>query len=161
MFAVIFEVEPKPERFDDYLALAKELKPKLEAVDGFIDNERFESKRRKGRLLSLSIWRDEKAVVGWRSHGEHHGVPEKGRFGILADYHRRVGEIIRDSRPPLGLAVEEKRFDATEVGDAKVATITEIIPKAEGRPAAAPDALAAQLGLAAGTAGLIEHEVFE
>ena len=32
MFAVIFEVQPKPERWDDYLSLAKELKPKLEAM---------------------------------------------------------------------------------------------------------------------------------
>ena len=45
MFAVIFEVQPKPERWNDYLDLAKQLKPKLEAIDGFIDNERFESKR--------------------------------------------------------------------------------------------------------------------
>ena len=47
MFAVIFEVQPKKERWNDYLDLAKYLKPKLEAIDGFIDNERFESKRTK------------------------------------------------------------------------------------------------------------------
>ena len=52
MFAVIFEVQPKTERFDDYLGLAKQLKPRLEAVDGFIDNERFASRRTKGRVLS-------------------------------------------------------------------------------------------------------------
>jgi len=61
MFAVIFEVQPKKGRFDDYLELAKYLKPKLEAIDGFIDNERFESLRQKGRVLSLSTWRDEKS----------------------------------------------------------------------------------------------------
>ena len=54
MFAVIFEVLPKKERFDDYLALAKQLKPKLEAIDGFIDIDRLESKRTSGRLLSFS-----------------------------------------------------------------------------------------------------------
>ena len=48
MFSVIFEVCPKAERFDEYLALAKRLKPLLEKVDGFVDNERFESKRRPG-----------------------------------------------------------------------------------------------------------------
>jgi hypothetical protein len=37
MFAVIFEVQPKKERWNDYLA--KYLKPKLEAIDGFIDND--------------------------------------------------------------------------------------------------------------------------
>ena len=70
MFVVVFEVQPK--KVSDYLDLAKFLKPKLEAIDGFIDNERFESKRTKGRLLSLSTWRDEKAVVRWRTQGEHH-----------------------------------------------------------------------------------------
>ena len=88
-------MQPKPERWDDYLSLAKELKPKLEAIDGFIENERFASKRTTGRLLSLSIWRDEKAVICWRTHGEHHGAQEKGRFEIFADYHLRVGEITR------------------------------------------------------------------
>jgi heme-degrading monooxygenase HmoA len=70
------------------------LKPKLEAIDGFIDNERFASMKTKGRVLSLSIWRDEKAVVRWRTHGEHHDVQEKGRFEVFEDYHlRRVGEV--------------------------------------------------------------------
>jgi hypothetical protein len=45
MFLAIFEVHPKAERFDDYQALAKRLKPILEKVDDFVDNERFESKR--------------------------------------------------------------------------------------------------------------------
>ncbi len=57
MFAVIFEVQPKQERFDEYLELAKGLKPKLEAID----NERFKSLRDGRRLVSLSTWRDEKA----------------------------------------------------------------------------------------------------
>jgi heme-degrading monooxygenase HmoA len=161
MFAVIFEVQPKPERWDDYLALAKELKPKLEAIDGFIDNERFESKRTKGRLLSLSTWRDEKAVIRWRTHGEHHGVQEKGRFEVFADYHLRVGEISADSQPPKGLAVEEKRFDETEIGTAKVATITEVTPDAGGVLGAKSEQLPAQIGLKADAAGLVDHEVFE
>jgi heme-degrading monooxygenase HmoA len=59
MFVVIFEVKPKPDHWTDYLDLAKQLRPKLVAIDGFIDNERFESKKAKGRVLSLSTWRDE------------------------------------------------------------------------------------------------------
>jgi heme-degrading monooxygenase HmoA len=158
MFAVIFEVQPKPERWNDYLDLAKQLKPKLEAIDGFIDNERFESKRSKGRLLSLSIWRDEKSVIRWRTHGEHHGVQEKGRFEVFADYHLRVGEITSDSEPPKGLSIEQKRLDETEVGQAKVATITEVMPGAGGCNA---EGLATDLGLPPHAAGLVDHEVFE
>src|SRR4030081_686509 len=114
MFVVIFEVQPKPERWEDYLGLAKQLKPKLEAIDGFIDNERFESKRTKGRLLSLSTWRDEKSVVRWRTQGEHHGVQEKGRFEIFEDYQLRVGEIVHDTDPPAGLTLASQRLDGTE-----------------------------------------------
>jgi heme-degrading monooxygenase HmoA len=159
MFAVIFEVQPKPERWDDYLGLAKQLKPKLEAIDGFLDNERFESRRTKGRLLSLSTWRDEKAVIRWRSHGEHHGVQEKGRFEIFEDYHLRVGEITADSQPPKGLAVDEKRFDETEIGKAKAATITEVTPDAAAGLGGTQ--LPARLGLNPGAPGLVDHEVFE
>src|ERR1700722_2446813 len=97
MFAVIFEVQPRKEGWREYLDLARQLKPQLEAMEGFIDNERFESKKTPGRVLSLSIWRDEKAVVRWRTHGEHHGVQEKGRFDVFEDYHLRVGEIIADT----------------------------------------------------------------
>ena len=157
MFAVIFEVQPKKERWDDYLALAKQLKPKLEAIDGFIDNERFASRRAEGRLLSLSTWRDEKAVVRWRTHGEHHGVQEKGRFEVFEDYHLRVGEVTADTHPPKGLAVKQERFDETEIGAAKAVTITEITP-GDG---ASPDVLPARLGLDPSARGLADLELFE
>ena len=41
MFAVIFTVQPKPSRFEEYLALAKALKPELEGIEGFIDAAGF------------------------------------------------------------------------------------------------------------------------
>ncbi len=158
MFAVIFEVTPRQERFDDYLALAKALRPKLDTIDGFIDIDRFASKRCQGRVLSLSIWRDDKAVTRWRTHAAHHGAQEKGRFEIFADYRLRVGEIFADTTPPSGYAVVQQRFDATETGDAKVVTISEI---AGAQVPGGPDALATELGLRPGTPGLIDHEAFE
>jgi heme-degrading monooxygenase HmoA len=103
MFAVVFEVHPAPGKKDEYLALAKNLKPMLESIDGFIDNERFESRRREGWVLSLSTGRDEKAVMRWRSQGEHHRIQEQGRSGIFSDYHLRVCEVTADSHPPEGL----------------------------------------------------------
>lgn len=161
MFAVIFEVQPKTERWDEYLDLAKQLKPKLEAIDGFIDNERFKSKRSEGRVLSLSTWRDEKAVIRWRTHGEHHGVQEKGRFEVFEDYHLRVGEITADTQPPKGQTVEEKRFDETDVGEAKVVTITEVTRAEHSTLGANADLLGPHLGLDAKTEGLIDQEIFE
>ena len=78
MFAVLFEVQPKSEKWDEYLGIAKLLKPELEAIDGFVENIRYRSLTRAGWLLSLSIWRDEKALVRWRTKAVHHGAQEKG-----------------------------------------------------------------------------------
>jgi heme-degrading monooxygenase HmoA len=161
MFAVIFEVQPKADRLDEYLDLAKQLKPKLEAIEGFIDNERFGSKRTNGRLLSLSTWRDEKAVVRWRTHAEHHGVQEKGRGEVLEDYHLRVGEVTADTHPARGMAIAQQRFDETEIGDAKVVTLTEVTPKHGAALGSDTDALLARLGLEMNTNGLLDRELFE
>jgi len=161
MFAVIFEVHPKKERKDEYLALAKHLKPMLEAMDGFIDNERFGSNRTEGSILSLSTWRDEKSVVRWRTRSEHHSVQEKGRFDIFENYHLRVGEVIGDSHPPSGGVNDEKRFDETVVGNAKVCTITELAPAEEFSLDRNAVTLPAQLGFKTSIEGLIDHEVFE
>jgi heme-degrading monooxygenase HmoA len=101
MFAVIFEVQPKTECFDEYLRLAGFLKPELEKIDGFIDNERFGSKRTEGLVLSLSTWRDEKAVIRWRTLGVHHKVQETGRSEVFEDYHRasaKSSRIIRSQQ---------------------------------------------------------------
>jgi heme-degrading monooxygenase HmoA len=158
---VIFEVHPKRDRFDDYLDLAKSLKPKLTAIEGFIDNERFASTRTDGRLLSLSTWRDEKAVVRWRTQGDHHAAQEKGRSEIFQDCHLRVGEVTYDTDPPPGIALPQQRFDATAMVYAKAASITELNMRG-GNPANVDDErLSALFGFDARTNGLIDHEVFE
>jgi heme-degrading monooxygenase HmoA len=161
MFAVIFEVQPKRERFDEYLSLAKSLKPRLEAIDGFIDIDRFASNRTKGRVLSLSTWRDEKAVIRWRTQRDHHSVQEKGRFEVFEDYHLRVGEVTADTAPPEGLAVEQQRFDTTEAGQAKVVTVTEVVPQDDSALGALADQLGAHLGLRASSDGLVDQQAFE
>jgi len=125
MFAVIFEVQPRPDRWEQYLDLAKQLRPELERIDGFIENERFRSQRTEGRLLSLSVWSDEKAVIRWRTHALHHAVQEKGRFGVFRDYHLRVGEITSDSQLPAREQLLQQRFDSTAVGAAKAVTLTD------------------------------------
>jgi len=96
MIAVIFEVEPHPERRQDYLDLAAALGPKLEAIDGFVSIERFESLSRPGSILSLSIWRDEAAVAAWRGLEPHRRAQAAGRSEIFADYRLRVADVIRD-----------------------------------------------------------------
>jgi heme-degrading monooxygenase HmoA len=123
MFAVIFEVNPRPDAWDNYLAHAATLRPELAAMEGFIANERYASLHHPGWLVSLSIWRDEKALIRWRTHALHHEIQGKGRSSVFADYHLRVGEIVTDTdwtaTPP------RQRLDATEVGPTKAVSLTE------------------------------------
>jgi heme-degrading monooxygenase HmoA len=94
MIAVIFEVWPA--RREDYLEIAAKLKPILETIDGFISVERFESLTEKGKMLSLSFFRDEAAVQAWRNVAEHRVAQAKGRGGIFKDYRLRIASVIRD-----------------------------------------------------------------
>jgi len=125
MFSVVFEVKPRPEAFDIYLGIAKELRPILEDIDGFIDDERFESSSKPGWILSHSTWRDEKSVVRWRTTAKHHLAQERGRGEVFEDYSLRVGEIVSDTAPPAGLPIIEQRLDETETGRAKFVSLTE------------------------------------
>ena len=96
MIAVIFEVWPKPDRKQEYLDIAADLKPLLEKIDGFISIERFESLYEPGKILSLSFFRDEAAVKAWRVTNEHRVAQAKGRREIFANYRLRVAGVIRD-----------------------------------------------------------------
>jgi len=161
MFSVIFEVNRKPEKQDEYLESAKHLKPILEGIDGFVDNERFESKLRQGWLLSHSTWRDEKAVVRWRTQHDHHLVQEKGRFEIFQDYHLRVGDVLSDTAPPKNAPIHELRFDETQVGKGKYVGFTELEPSEGMSVQIQPDALPAHLGLDANMEGLVSYDVWQ
>jgi heme-degrading monooxygenase HmoA len=108
MIAVIFEVWPAEGRRQDYLDLAAELKPELEKIDGFISVERFQSIYDPGKMLSLSIWRDEEAVARWRNHAPHRRTQAKGRAGIFSDYRLRVAGVVRD------YGMRERREQAPE-----------------------------------------------
>ena len=160
MFSVIFEVHPKKAQFDLYLALAKDLRPILEGIDGFVDNERFESARRSGWILSHSTWRDEKSVVRWRTVAKHHETQQRGRDDVFQDYHLRVGEVVSDTAPPDGVRLVEHRLDETEVGAGKFATLTEVLPAPAGAGSLAPSELADRLSLDRTQSALIDHDVF-
>lgn len=96
MIAVIFEVFPAEGKVQEYLDIAAKLKPILENIDGFISIERFSSFSIEGKLLSLSFWRDEKAIEEWRNIESHRLAQEKGRDGVFSDYRLRVANVSRD-----------------------------------------------------------------
>lgn len=96
MLAVIFEVSIAEGKKDEYLDIAAKLKPQLETIDGFISIERFSSLNEDGKLLSLSFWRDEKAIEDWRNLESHRLAQGKGRSGVFKDYRLRVADVSRD-----------------------------------------------------------------
>jgi len=96
MIAVIFEVMPAPGRKQEYLDIAAELRPELEKIDGFISIERFESLTQPGKILSLSIWRDEAAVQAWRNVEHHRQAQKAGGEGVFRDYRLRIASVVRD-----------------------------------------------------------------
>ena len=96
MIAVIFEVEPAHGQQEHYLDIAADLKQSLENIDGFISVERFQSLTNKGKILSLSFFRDEKAITTWRNTQEHRKAQLAGREAVFENYRLRVASVIRD-----------------------------------------------------------------
>jgi heme-degrading monooxygenase HmoA len=96
MYAVIFEVEVKPERKEEYLQIASELRNELSKIDGFISVERFQSLVNESRLVSLSFWESEEAISKWRNNLNHKVAQQKGRSELFSDYRLRVAHVVRD-----------------------------------------------------------------
>lgn len=96
MIAVIFEVEPADGRREEYLGIAADLRPLLDGIDGFISIERFQSLRDPDRILSLSFWRDEAAILARRQLKSHRAAQGAGRKHVFHDYRLRVAAVLRD-----------------------------------------------------------------
>jgi heme-degrading monooxygenase HmoA len=96
MIAVIFEVCPHPESKQEYLDIAANLLPVLREMDGFLSVERFQSLSNPAKILSLSFWRDEAAVAGWRNTEQHREAQGAGRAHVFEHYRIRIGAIVRD-----------------------------------------------------------------
>ncbi|WP_292288992.1 antibiotic biosynthesis monooxygenase [Marivita sp.] len=96
MIAIIFELMPADGQKDAYLDIAATMRPMVEEVDGFISVERFQSLTNPDKLLSISFFEDEDAVLRWRKLAAHRNAQSKGRNGIFSDYRLRVCHVMRD-----------------------------------------------------------------
>lgn len=161
MFSVIFEVHPRPDRWDTYLGIAKGLRPELERIDGFVDNVRYRSLTREGWLLSLSGWRDEKALVRWRTRALHHEAQEKGRGEVFLDYRLRVGEVIGDTSPPASFDLQQQRLDETATDAGTTVTLIDARRPVDKVTPSAAEEVAQSLGLDRSAAGLLGWDVFD
>jgi heme-degrading monooxygenase HmoA len=161
MFSVLFEVHPRSDQWDAHLGYAKMLRPELERIEGFVDNIRYRSLTREGWILSLSGWRDEKALVRWRTQPKHHRVQEKGRSEVFLDYRLRVGQVTRDTKLPDGYALRERRLDEAEVGEGTTVTLIDGKRSPDWVKEVGPQGVAKWLGLAPNAPDLLSWDVFD
>ncbi len=96
MIAIIFELVPAKGQKDAYLDIAATMRPMVKEIDGFISVERFQSLTNPEKLLSISFFEDEDAVLRWRKLAAHRNAQSRGRSGIFSDYRLRVCHVMRD-----------------------------------------------------------------
>ncbi|MGX6999705.1 antibiotic biosynthesis monooxygenase family protein [Caballeronia sp. KNU42] len=161
MFTAMLEVHPIPEQFDAYLGMAKMLRPELEKIDGFIDNNRYASLTRDGWLLSLSSWRDEKSLIRWRSQETHHKIMQAARDRVFSDYRLRIGQTVSDTHLPAGQVLREQRLDVTETGQGTAVSLHDGEFSTEWVKQAGAAAVASALGVDTSAPGLVSWDVFD
>jgi heme-degrading monooxygenase HmoA len=161
MFSAMLEVHPISAQFDAYLGMAKMLRPELEKIDGFIDNNRYASLTREGWLLSLSSWRDEKALIRWRSQETHHKIMQAARDRVFSDYRLRIGQAVSDTQLPAGQVLREQRLDVTEVGQGTAVTLHDGKFSPEWLKQAGAKQVAKSLGVDTAAPGLVSWDVFD
>lgn len=93
--AVIFEVIPEDGHEDEYFDIASNLKMELKKIEGFISIERFRSINHSKKILSLSFWESEEAIMEWRTLEMHRIAQSKGREYIFKNYRLSVAQVIR------------------------------------------------------------------
>ena len=97
MIAVIFEVSAVPGiSRRPYLDLAAESASAPRRYRRLHLGRAFQSLTEPGKLLLLSIWRDEATLQAWRRLGEHRVAQAMGRNRMFKDYRLRVVEVQRD-----------------------------------------------------------------
>ncbi|MBD2796405.1 antibiotic biosynthesis monooxygenase [Xenorhabdus sp. 18] len=96
MIVVLFELQAAPGQQETYVNLVARLTPLLEPIEGFISVECFQSTVNPEKVLSVTTWRDEEAVLQWRNVQAHLSAQKAGRDKIFSDYRVRVTSVIRD-----------------------------------------------------------------
>jgi heme-degrading monooxygenase HmoA len=159
MFMVNFEVHAKPESADVYAKRVALLKAEIVKIDGFIDQSLYSSLNRDGWLLSLSNWRDEKALIRWRTQTTHQSLQAKCRAEVFVDYKLRIGQLTRDTRLPAGCVLLEQRLDETEAGEGTTVVLINAKRTEKFAEDTRPEVIAKWLGLTLDATGLVSREV--
>lgn len=96
MIVVLFELQAINGQNQNYVDLVNKLTPLLASNEGFISVECFQSTVNPEKVMSVTTWKNEEAVVKWRNVDAHLSAQAAGRNRIFKDYRVRVTSVIRD-----------------------------------------------------------------
>lgn len=80
----------------EYDRVAADLHAHIQSFPGLISVERFESRSKPGKMLSLSYWESNEAVLNWRADMKHQYGMARGKARIFSWYRITVSEVQRD-----------------------------------------------------------------
>jgi len=95
MIVVIFEVQIKPGKTQDYLDWAEKLKNVVQQMPGFIGMQRFQSLSSSQTLLSVSHWQHEQGLQTWKQHDLHQQAQEQGKSMLFERYKIHITQVLR------------------------------------------------------------------
>jgi len=98
-FAVIFSSKRKPGDHG-YQLVAQRMEELARAMPGFLGIE--STRGDDGFGITVSYWRDETAVSGWREHAEHLLAQARGKRDWYEHYEIRVAKVERAYSGPEG-----------------------------------------------------------
>ena len=99
-FAVIFTSLRKPEDAG-YGEMAARMLELAVAQPGFLGVD-FARDPVTGVSITVSYWKDEASIAGWRTHAEHRIAQAKGRAQWYSAFELRVARVERtSSKPPV------------------------------------------------------------
>ena len=116
MYALFFEVRPKPGHLPHYFEHVERLRPALAKHQGLLFLDRYRSLSDEAVLLSHQHWRDEAAILAWRRDSLHLQSQQAGRHQHFADYRIRVASLACQLVEHRFADVEQDRAQAPEQG---------------------------------------------
>jgi heme-degrading monooxygenase HmoA len=125
MYALFFEVRPKPGHLPHYFEHVDRLRPALARHQGLLFLDRYRSLSDEAVLLSHQHWRDEAAILAWRRDSLHLQSQQAGRYTHFADYRIRVASLVSQWVEGQCSEAEQDSAHAPEEGRFVIAAYTQ------------------------------------
>jgi heme-degrading monooxygenase HmoA len=98
-FAVIFSAL-RTEGDREYGATAQRMVELAQGMPGYLGIE--SARGDDGFGITVSYWRDEASIAGWRKYGEHRLAQERGKLEWYSHYELRIARVERAYSGPAG-----------------------------------------------------------